>query len=49
MCTSYKLAPAKKNILLVLYKPPPLTYSALADFRPKGECGDGKGEEKLKD
>ena len=25
-------------------KPPPLTYSALADFRPKGECGDGKND-----
>ena len=25
-------------------KPPPLTYSALADFRPKGECGDGKSD-----
>ena len=33
---------------------PPITYSALADFRSKGECGDGKkklsgeGSERLK-
>ena len=27
--------PSKRNI-------PPITYSALADFRSKGECGDGK-------
>ena len=25
-------------------KPPPLTYSALEDFRPKGECCDGKND-----